>query len=486
MRALVIDIGTSGLRAAVVNNDASVTDLHHEEFAPQSPAGGLVEFDASAMYDAVLRVSNAAMNDRPVDCVGITNQRASAIGWRRSTGMPIGPSIGWQDLRTVGECMMARAEHGLALAPNQSATKFAWLLTHHVADPAARADDDILFGTVETWITWRLSRGAAHVTDRTNAAVTGLTTASGTEWNPSTVSVLGLHLHQLPTIVPTMGRCADAVDLPGAPPITALVGDQQASMVGQGCISPGRAKITFGTGGMLDLYTGTTPPVHGNRSGNGTFPIVAHSDAHTTHYGVEAVMLSAGTNIEWLRDDMGLIASAADTDAIAASVPDAGGVVYVPALLGLGTPHWDYGARGTMLGITRGTTRSHVVRAVLEGVAHRGVDLIEAAERDSGLDIGTVSIDGGMSRNSTFVQALADAAGRPVTVSPVTEATTLGAGLLAAVAAGHWGGLHDACATVAGHRTVEPLGEPGIPRSEWAQAVSRARSWIPGLSALDF
>ncbi|MFM7262964.1 MAG: FGGY-family carbohydrate kinase [Acidimicrobiales bacterium] len=201
---------------------------------------------------------------------------------------------------------------------------------------------------------------------------------------------------------------------------------------------------------------------------------------------MEAVMLSAGTNIEWLRDDMGMIASAADTEAVAASVPDTGGVVYVPALLGLGTPHWDYGARGTMLGITRGTTRAHVVRAVLEGVAHRGVDLIEAAERDSGLDIGTVSIDGGMSRNSTFVQALADAAGRPVTVSPVTEATTLGAGLLAAVAAGHWGGLHESCAVVAGHRTVEPLGEPGIPRSDWVQAVSRARSWIPALSSLDF
>ena len=486
MRTLVIDIGTSGLRAAVVQGDATVTDLHHEEFAPQSPAGGLVEFDAAAMYDAVLRVSLSAMAGRPVDCVGITNQRASAVGWRRSTGVPLGPAIGWQDLRTVGECMAARAEHGLALAPNQTATKIAWLLTNHVPDAAARADDDILFGTVESWIVWKLSRGAAHVTDRTNAAVTGLTFSSGTEWNPSTVAALGLHLHQLPTIVPTMGRCADAVELPGAPPVTALAGDQQASMVGQGCISPGRAKITFGTGGMLDLYTGTSAPAHGNRSGSGTFPIVAHSDADTTHYGVEAVMLSAGTNIEWLRDDMGLVATAADTDALAASVANAGGVVYVPALLGLGTPHWDYGARGTMLGITRGTTRAHVVRAVLEGVAHRGVDLLEAAERDSGVHVGTVNIDGGMSRNATFVQALADAAGRPVTVSPVTEATTLGAGLLAATAAGHWGTLADACAATSGHRTVEPLGEPGVPRSEWEAAVSRARSWIPALSALDF
>ncbi|MFM8826608.1 MAG: FGGY-family carbohydrate kinase, partial [Actinomycetota bacterium] len=205
-----------------------------------------------------------------------------------------------------------------------------------------------------------------------------------------------------------------------------------------------------------------------------------------THYGVEAIMLSAGTNVEWLRDDMGLIRSAAESDGVAASVASTDGVAYVPALLGLGTPHWDYGARGALFGITRGTTRAHVVRAVLEGIAHRGVDLVDAAETDTGIGVGELHIDGGMSRNATFVQALADAAGRPVTVSPVTEATTLGAGLLAGTAAGQWRTLANACASTGGFRTVRPLGAPGLSRQQWGEAVSRARGWIPDLSALDF
>jgi glycerol kinase len=486
VRTLVIDIGTSGLRAAVITDDATVTGLHHEEFAPSTPAPGLVEFDAEAMWDAVLRVATAAMAGAGVDAVGITNQRASTVGWRRSTGRPIGPAIGWQDLRTVGDCIMARINHGLALAPNQSATKVAWMLANHLPDDAARADDDLMFGTVDTWITWKLSGGSAHVTDHTNAAVTGLTIADGTAWNPSVLAALGLHAHQLPSIVPTAGRCADAVALPGAPPVTALAGDQQASLVGQGCITPGKAKITFGTGGMFDMYVGPAAPASARRNDGGTFPIVAFSDATERHYGVEAIMLSAGTNVEWLRDDMGLISSAEESDAVAASVATTDGVAYVPALLGLGTPHWDYGARGALFGITRGTTRAHIVRAVLEGVAHRGVDLVEAAEQDTGISVATLHIDGGMSRNATFVQALADASGRPVTVSPVTEATTLGAGLLAGTAAGQWPSLADACARTAGFRTVRPLGAPGISRQQWTEAVSRSRGWIPDLSSLDF
>lgn len=485
MRTLVIDVGTSGLRAAVVHDDAAVSDLHHVPFAPSSPAGGLVEFDAAAMWTRVLEVTSAATAGGDVDAVGITNQRASTVCWRRSTGEPVGPAIGWQDLRTVGECIMARLNHGLALAPNQSATKIAWMLANYLPEDE-RASEDILFGTVDTWLVWKLSGGTAHVTDRTNAGVTGLSRPDGSGWNERTVETLGLHIHQLPAIVPTMGECARATVLPGAPPVTAIVGDQQASLVGQGCITAGTAKITFGTGGMLDMFTGTTPPATAKRTDGGTFPIVANSSDSTTWYGLEGIMLAAGTNVEWLRDDMGLIASAEESDSLAASVDNTGGVVYVPALLGLGTPHWDYGARGTLLGITRGTTRAHIVRAVLEGIAHRGADLVDAAEADSGMRIETVNIDGGMSRNATFVQALADATGRPVVVSPVTEATTLGAGLLAGTAAGQWESLATACGNITGARTVVPLGEPGIPRQQWAEAVTRARAWIPDLSALDF
>ncbi len=483
MNTLVIDVGTSGLRAALVRDSGEVTDLHHEEFAPSSPAGGLVEFDARAMYAAVRRVCLASMGAETVDAVGITNQRSSTVVWSASTGEPLGPAIGWQDLRTVGDCIMAKIEHGFAFAPNQSATKLSWILKNTAAHHPV---DDIRFGTVETWLAWNLTRGAQHVTDNSNAAVTGLTTASGTQWRGDVCAALGIPMSCLPQIVPTSGYVGNAVDLPGEPPIMAMVGDQQASLVGQGCIEEGRAKITFGTGGMLDMYTGSTPPSQASRHQHGTFPIVAFSDSTSVAYGIEGIMLSAGTNIEWLRDDLGLISSPAESHDIASTCATTDGVVFVPALLGLGTPHWDYGARGALFGITRGTTRAHIVRAVLEGVAHRGADLVDAAQADSGITISDIRVDGGMSRNPTFIQALADATGREVKVSAMTEATTLGAGFLAGTAAGQWSHLSSAVATLTWAATVHPLGEPAVSRQQWKQAVDRSRSWIPDLSALDF
>jgi glycerol kinase len=237
---------------------------------------------------------------------------------------------------------------------------------------------------------------------------------------------------------------------------------------------------------MLDLFMGSTPPSESTRSTHGTFPIVAHSDDSSVFYGIEAVMLAAGTNIEWLVHDMQLAPDAASTETIAATVPSTDGVVFVPAPLGLGTPHWDYGARGTLLGVTRGTTRGHIVRAVLEGVAHRGVDLVEAAEADSDLTIDALHIDGGMSRNRVFVHALANAAQRVVHVAPVTEATTLGAAMLAGTSAGVWGSLNEASSGLKPSWSCEPDGARGVSRDEWAEAIGRARGWIPDLSALDF
>lgn len=482
MKTLVIDVGTSGVRAAVLHDDGRLSGLVHRSLPPSSPVPGLVEFDADAMWRTVLDVATAAMGGDTVDAVGITNQRASTVAWRRSTGEPIAAGIGWQDLRTVGECMTLRATHGVAVAPNQSATKIAWLATNHGAGLA----DDLAVGTVDSWLTWKLTGGAAHVTDHTNAAVTGLVSADALSWNDTVLAALAIDRAWLPEIVPSRGIVAAAVALPGAPPIAALAGDQQASLVGQGCITPGRAKITFGTGGMLDLFVGERTPASGSRTRSGTFPIVAHSWNGGIAYGAEAIMLSAGTCVEWLVDSLGVIADARESDDVAGSVPTTDGVVFVPALLGLGTPHWDYGARGSLFGVTRGTTRAHLVRAVLEGIAHRGVDLLEAAESDSGVSVPEIRIDGGMSRNETFVRALADAAGRPVVVSPVTEATTLGAGFLAGVAVGQWPTLEAATATVSGSTTVEPLGDPGISRQQWEEAVSRSKAWIPDLSALDF
>ena len=483
---LVVDVGTSGLRAAVVRPDATVDAVHHRHLPPATPFPGLVEFDAAAMASAVLEVAHAALAESgPVGAVGITSQRASTIVWDRGTGLPIGPGIGWQDLRTVFDCLTIAGEHGVRLAPNQSATKLRWLLANS-GDLAGRR---LAFGTVETWVAWTLSNGALHVTDRTNAGVTGLVDIVTVEWDERAVALMGATPDMLPTLVDSTGVLGEATALRGAPPIAALAGDQQASLVGQGCVQPGLAKITFGTGGMLDLCVGERRPSYETRGPNGTFPIVAWTAHGAITWGVEAVMLSAGTNVEWLVDDLGLLATPADSHEVAATCADAGGVVYVPALLGLGTPRWDYGARGTLLGLTRGTGRAEVVRAVLEGVAHRGADLVEAAEADAGAAIAAVRLDGGMSRNPTFVHAVADALGRPVEVAPAADATTLGAGFLAGLAIGTWSGIDDIAATWRPAATVDPVAsatDRAERRTRWADAVERSASWIPELSAIDF
>lgn len=478
---LVIDVGTSGLRASIVRANGSIDSYAYETFAPSSPFPGLVEFDASAMREAVLRVAAASLTaGGTVDGIGITNQRASTILWDHQTGVPIGPALGWQDLRTVMECITVRAEHGLVLAPNQTATKASWMLKNYSVPDRTR----IRIGTVDSWVAYVLSKGELHVTDFSNAAVTGLLTSTASSWSPKAMELMGLDASMLPTVVHSSGIIGRANALPGSPPIASLVGDQQASLIGQGCITPGQAKITFGTGGMLDVFVGSDTPKTAQRGPHGTFPIVVYSDAQGVSWGAEAIMLSAGTNIEWLRDDLQIIDTAAQSDEIARQVATSDGVVYVPALLGLGTPHWDYGARGSLFGITRGTTRAHIVRAVLEGIAHRGADLVEAAVGDTGLSIESLRIDGGMSRNNTFVQALANASMRPVEVSPVTEATTLGAAFLAGVAVGTWSSLAEAASTWKPASVVTPT--TGLDRAQWQEAIARSKRWIPALSSLDF
>ena len=477
---LVVDIGTSGVRAGIVNQAAKVDHVHHREVLPETPAPGFVQFDAAAMAAGALDVARAVLEEvGPVEAVGIANQRASTIVWDRASGEPVGPGIGWQDLRTASMCLELQGR-GLRLAPNVSATKLAFLLD--MADPDRTRD--LCFGTVDSWIVWTLSGGALHITDATNAALTGLLHADGSGWAPHVLDALRIPAAVLPTIVDSTGIVGEASALPGAPPIAGIAGDQQASLVGQACTRPGSAKITFGTGGMLDLCVGKTRPAFEARGPGGCFPIVAWRRGGQLTWGVEAFMLTAGQAVEWLRDDVGLISSSAESDAVAASCPDTGDVWFVPALLGLGTPAWDFGARGTLVGLTRGTGRAEVVRAVLEGVAHRGADLVDAAEADGGQAIGALRVDGGMSANVTFLQALADATQRRVEVSPVPEATTLGAAFLAGMATGIWAGEDDIAATWSPRATIEPKATPD--RDRWFAARDRARGWVPELSALDF
>ncbi|MGA1345816.1 MAG: FGGY family carbohydrate kinase [Ilumatobacteraceae bacterium] len=479
---LVVDVGTTSVRVAVADESGQLIHFDQRRLAPTSPFPGLVEFDPVAMAVTVVDMARDAVSSvGSVGAVGVTTQRASTIVWDRSTGEPLGPGLGWQDLRTVGECLTVRAEHAVAVAPNQTATKAAWLLS----SVEGALDRDLCVGTVDSWVVWALSGGSAHVTDHTEAAVTGLYSARTGTWDDRLCGIFGVPRSALPSIVDSVGVAAMAAALPGAPPITAIVGDQQASLVGQGCVRPGMAKVTFGTGGMLDVCTGDDDALagRGGRSDHGCFGIVAWSRDGRRTFGAEAIMLAAGTNVEWLSEDLGLIDSPAHSHDVAATCSDTGGVVFVPAPLGLGTPHWDYGSRSMLIGATRGTGRAEVVRAVLAGVAHRGVAEGEAAEADTGLAIGAVRVDGGMSRNPTFVQLLADAAGRPVEVAAHAEATTVGAADLARA------GLTGAeVADIAGTRrpatVVDPVGQPD--RERWHLAVERSRRWIPELSALDF
>lgn len=480
MSILVVDVGTSSVRVAVVGADATVTAMHRRAFVPDTPAPGFVELDPALLASTVLEVARAALAEGgPVEAVGIANQRATTILWDRATGVPVGPGIGWQDQRTVMMCLALQAQ-GLRLSPSSSATKLAFLLDTFDPDRSR----DLCFGTVDTWVAWTLSGGGLHVSDLSNAGVTGMMRTDGSDWDDAVLEALRIPRSMLPRLVDSTGVAGPATALEGGPPIAGLAGDQQASLVGQGCTRLGLAKMTFGTGGMLDLCLGPDRPAFEQQGPHGTFPIVAWRRHGEVVWGLEAFMLTAGQAVEWLRDDLGLLADAAESEAVAAECDTTGDVWFVPALLGMATPAWDFGARGTLLGLTGGTGRPQVVRAVLEGVAHRGADLLEAAEADGDVTIPSLRVDGGMSANRVFVQALADACQRPVEVSPVLEATTLGAAFLAGMAVGTWAGEDEVAATWSPRATVEPGRRPD--RARWREACDRARGWVPELSALQF
>ena len=480
MSVLVIDVGTSSVRGSIVGPDATVAHIHRRTVLPRTPAPGFVELDAAEMAGAVTEVAHAALGaGGPVEAVGIANQRSTTIVWDRRSGEPVGPGIGWQDQRTVMMCLALQAQ-GLRLSPSSSATKLAYLLDTYDPDRTR----DLCFGTVDTWVAWTLSGGTLHVTDLSNAGVTGLMRTDGAGWDEAMLDALRIPPAVMPQIVDSSGVLGEASLLAGAPPVAGMAGDQQASLIGQGCTRAGLAKMTFGTGGMLDLCLGPDRPPFEQRGPHGTFPIVGWRRKGRVTWGIEAFMLTAGQAVEWLRDDLGVIADAGDSELVASACESTGGVWFVPALLGMATPAWDFGARGTLLGLTGGTGRAEVVRAVLEGVAHRGADLLEAAEADGGCRIPTLRVDGGMSANRVFVQALADACQRPVEVSPVLEATTLGAAFLAGMAVGIWADEDEVEATWSPRATVEPGGTTD--RRRWHEACERARGWIPELSALDF
>ncbi|MGQ0743622.1 MAG: FGGY family carbohydrate kinase [Acidimicrobiales bacterium] len=480
MKALVVDVGTSSVRASMVDERGAIVAAARRPVLPSTPNPGFVEFDPKEMAEAALAVATEVSEEwGPAEVVGIANQRCSTVVWDRATGVPVGPGVSWQDLRTAGMCL-ALADRGVRVTPTNSATKLAFLLD--MVDPDHQRD--LCFGTVDSWMAWTLSAGSLHITDTTNAGVTGMMTLDGRGWDPEVLEALDVPQSVMPAIVDSSGIVGRAAALPGGPVIAGMAGDQQASMIGQGATLPGLGKLTFGTGGMCNICLGASRPSFDRKGPSGTFPIIAWRRNGQITWGLEAFMLHAGQAVEWLRDDLGMIGSAAESESVAAGCRTTDDVWFVPALLGMGTPAWDFGARGTLVGLTRGSGRAQVVRAVLEGVAHRGADLVEAAEADAGVSLDVLRVDGGMTANRVFVQALADATQRPVELGPVAEATTLGAAFLAGMAVGTWADEEELAGTWKPTQTIHPQRRPN--RDRWRQACDRAKGWMPELSAVRF
>ncbi len=481
MRALAIDVGSSSIRTSLVDDEGQISATHQQGLSVRSPTPGEVELDPAEIARLTLELAASTLDEGgPCDAVGITNQRATTIVFDHASSEAVGPALSWQDLRTVLDCLVLQAE-GLRLAPNQSATKIKWLV-----EQCGRSPSDLRFATIETWIAWHLSQGSTFATDRSNAAITGLVNRTVTGWDEHILSLLNLDEVMLPRITDTMGSLGVASALAGSPAITAMIGDQPASLFGQSCVNSG-AKITFGTGAMLDMIHGNEAPTALNRFASGCYPTVVRSHQGSATWGIEGIVLSAGSCVEWLRD-LGLLNELSDSDVLARSVPSSDGVSFVPAFSGLGTPQWDFGARGAFFGLSRGSSGAHLVRAVLEGVAQRGADLLDAAEEEVGATLREIRIDGGMSANRFFVQRLADFSGHAVAVSSKREATTLGAGLMALVAAGHltlddverlWSPSYVATPSISED-------ERASTRVAWRDVVPRAQGTIPELSSVSF
>ena len=478
MPVLVLDLGTTSLRALLVDESGNISQERRQKLKAIRPMEGLLEFDPAELAGAALALSQELAEIQPISAIGITNQRCSTLIWEKDTGIPAGNVIAWQDLRTVVDCLELQAK-GLRLLPNQSATKLRWLISQ-IED---FHPEKYQFGTLDTWLAYCLSGNRLHITDATNAGVTGLMDFGGKDWDPNFLELLELPLEIMPEIKPSMGIFGEASAIKGSPPIAGIVGDQQSSLIGQGCLKSAQAKLTFGTGGMFNVCTGEVRPEFQDRGPHGTFPIIAWREEEQNFWGIEAAMLSAGSALDWACEKLGLAPSAAESLPVTAE--DSGGVHFVPALNGLGTPNWDFGARGVFLGLNMQSESSHLLRAVLEGIANCGADLVQAGEADSKMDLKCLRVDGGMSKNSTFTQILADATQKEITVSSQPEGTSLGAAFLAGTAVKMWPSLSAAAELYIPSEIIEPNPKSRL-REKWLESVSKASKWYPELSEVHF
>jgi glycerol kinase len=452
---LAIDQGTTGTTALVLDRAGSVRGRGYAELPQHFPRPGWVEHDPDEIWASVLAAVPRALAaaDAPrsaVTAIGVTNQRETTLLWDRATGEPIARAIVWQDRRTAERCDALKARHadairratGLVCDPYFSASKLEWLLAHHSRARRLARAGRLAFGTVDTWLVWKLTGGAVHATDPTNASRTMLFGLRSRRWEAPLLKRFGVPASVLPEVRPSAGDFGvtrGARVVPDGVPVAGVAGDQQAALFGQGCVRAGQSKNTYGTGCFLLLHTGNRPVL----SKAGLLTTVACGPRGEAAYALEGSVFIAGAAIQWLRDGLGILGSAAESEALARSVPDSGGVVLVPAFAGLGAPWWRSDVRGALTGLTRGTTRAHVARAALESLAFQSRDLAEAMARDAGAHLRALQVDGGATANDLLMQMQADLLGVPVRRPRVVETTALGAGLLAGLATGFWSSQRD-------------------------------------------
>ena len=487
---LALDQGTTSSRAIVFDKRGTVVAVAQKEFPQHFPKPGWVEHNPQDIWKSQLAVAKrvlrkAKITAKDVAAIGITNQRETTLVWDRQTGKPVGNAIVWQDRRTAGVCDELRRKKvdrtvqkktGLILDAYFSATKVQWILDN-VAGARKRAEaGDLAFGTMDSWLIWNLTGGKVHVTDPSNASRTMLYNIHTGKWDKQLLGIFDVPASMLPSVETSSGVVAETSALGGTIPVAGIAGDQQAALFGQCCLKPGMVKNTYGTGCFMLMNTGTTPVASKNK----LLTTVAWKIGDRTEYALEGSVFVAGAVVQWLRDGLGLIKSSADVEKLAASVASTDGVYLVPAFAGLGAPHWDAYARGTLVGMTRGTNRAHIARAALEGIAYQVTDIVKAMEADAGLRLKQLRVDGGASLNGLLMQFQSDLLRVPVIRPVVEETTALGAAYLAGLAVGFWKNKKDIQTNwqeAARFKAAMKPKEKERLMAGWSRALERSADW---------
>ena len=487
---LALDQGTTSSRAIVFDKGGAIIAVAQQEFRQIFPKPGWVEHDANEIWATQLDVarqalSKAGLHANDLAAIGITNQRETTVVWDRASGKPVGNAIVWQDRRTAAACdklkarglaPMIRRKTGLVVDAYFSGTKLQWILENVPGAKAKAKAGRLAFGTIDSWLVWNLTAGRRHITDASNASRTMLFNLRTGEWDEELLKLFNIPRSVLPEIVSSSEVYGETTLLGSPIPIAGIAGDQQAALFGQACTQPGMVKNTYGTGCFMLMHTGTKPIA----SKNNLLTTVAWRIGGRTEYALEGSIFIAGAVVQWLRDGLGIIKSSSEVESLASQAPDNGGVYLVPAFAGLGAPHWDQYARGVIVGLTRGSTRAHIARAALEGIAYQVADVLQAMQSDSKIRLKELRVDGGACANNLLMQFQADLLGVPVVRPRVSETTALGAAYLAGLAVGFWKDQREIARQWQADRRFRPAAKTAARTrlvAGWNKALTRARHW---------